>query len=112
MTRDFESYQRSQENAAFGRWLLDTIADLYGCEHTAESVDRAVYKNSDCGAWCRFDEYGIKVGTIVEGSDAAFSTRVDVTGLGDIENPEEELIARFRDAIADCEAFSGEHFWG
>jgi hypothetical protein len=103
---DWESYQRGQEDAAFGKFLVEVIAEIYGCEPTPEAVDRAVYKNTTCGAWCKFDEYGIKVGTIVEGSDAEFSTRVDVTGLDAESGAARRLKARFRDAIRECEEFA------
>lgn len=103
-------YMRSQEDAAFGQFLVSVIADLYGCEHTPAAVNRAVYKGTDCGAWCEFDEEGIKVGTIVEGSDAEFFTRVDLSGL-DMDEPSEAVLTeRFRAAIQECEDFATEHF--
>ena len=103
-----QEYMRSQEDAAFGQFLVETIAEIYGCDAKAESVNRAVYKNTDCGAWVAFDEAGIKVGTIVEGSDAEFSTRVDVTGLDFDEPSATLLVERFRAAIQECEDFSSE----
>lgn len=32
-------------------------------------IKRGVYKYTDCGAWIEFNETGIKLGSIVEGSD-------------------------------------------
>lgn len=110
MPISWEQYQRGEENAAFGRWLVETIADLYGCDPTPESIDRSVYKNTDCGAWCQFDEYGILVGSIVEGSDAEFSERVDVTGLEELseKKSKRELIRRFRATLKEIEELASE----
>lgn len=102
------SDETMQENAAYGEFLLQTIADLYGVEPDARRIDRAVYKGTDCGAWVRFDEEGIVVGTIIEGSDAEFDTRIDLTNIGSDEKGAELLIERFRAAVAAAEAFSEE----
>lgn len=32
-------------------------------------IKRMIYKGTDCGAWIDFDENGIKLGSIVEGTD-------------------------------------------
>jgi|14BtaG_2_1085337.scaffolds.fasta_scaffold58323_3 hypothetical protein len=32
-------------------------------------IERGVYKYTDCGAWIQFNENGVKLGSIVEGSD-------------------------------------------
>ena len=37
----------------------------------SESIaKKAIYKGTDCGAWIKFEDDGITVGSIVEGSDA------------------------------------------
>jgi hypothetical protein len=92
------------EDAAYGEWLIETIAESIGIEPDAKKIDRAVYKGTSCGAWVRFDEKGIMVGTIVEGSDAEFSKRVELS-----DNPH-ELCVNFWDAIQECEDFAEEHF--
>lgn len=102
--------RRDQENEAFGAFLIETIAKLYGTEADPKRIDRAVYKNTACGAWARFDSEGIQVGTIVEGSDAEYSTRINLEGIEPSGEGEALLVARFREAIAECEAFSDEHF--
>lgn len=108
----YERYIRDEENAAYGRFLVETIANLYGCDETAEAVNRAVYKNTDCGAWINFDETGIVVGTIVEGSDAEYSERIDLDGVGEDDEGTALLITRFRAAINNCEDFAKEHWEG
>jgi hypothetical protein len=48
------------------------LNDLYGREkeNRDESlIKRGVYKYTDCGAWVTFNENGVKLGSIVEGSD-------------------------------------------
>lgn len=102
---------KMQEDSGFGEFLLQTIADLYGTEPNEKSIDRAVYKNTACGAWARFDEHGILVGTIVEGSDAEHSQRIDLTGIEPGDEGAALLVKRFREAIQGCEDFSDE-VWG
>jgi hypothetical protein len=105
---------RDEENSAWGGFLLATIADIYGVP--AGSVDaerlinRAVYKFTDCGAWCRFDEQGIMVGTIVEGSDAEYAERIDTRGLDYDEESEQLIRQRFFAALQRCDEFAVEHF--
>ena len=38
------------------------------CE--VDALPKAIYKGTDCGAWIQWDDKSIKVGSIVEGSDA------------------------------------------
>ena len=48
------------------------LNDLYvrEKENRDESlIKRGVYKYTDCGAWVTFNENGVKLGSIVEGSD-------------------------------------------
>lgn len=45
---------------------------LYGREkdnRDESGIKRGVYKYTDCGAWIEFNENGVKLGSIVEGSD-------------------------------------------
>jgi hypothetical protein len=106
----WEQYIAGEDANAFGEFLVSTIAELYGAKPRPESVDRAVYKATDCGAWVRFDAEGIKVGTIVEGSDATYDERIDLDGIDLDDAGAATLVARFRAAIANCEAFAAEHF--
>lgn len=39
-----------------------------------EAIASRVYKNTDCGAWVKFTETGIILGSIVEGSEAEVDT--------------------------------------
>ena len=38
-----------------------------------DSLKHSVYKYTDCGAWIDWDDNRVTIGSIVEGSDAAFS---------------------------------------
>ena len=40
-----------------------------------EQLEHYVYKYTDCGAWIVWDDNGVEIGSIVEGSDAEFSER-------------------------------------
>lgn len=48
---------------------------LYGVRD-AKQLDRAVYKDTECGAWVRIEGRQVNVGTIVEGSDAEFREKL------------------------------------
>lgn len=101
-----------QENEGFGTFLIETIAQVYGCDADPDLISKMVYKYTDCGAWIKFDEQGILVGTIVEGDDAEFSKRIDLTSIyPDDENSASLLINRFHEALQECENFALEH-WG
>ncbi|MCU0613257.1 MAG: hypothetical protein MUE60_15915 [Candidatus Eisenbacteria bacterium] len=45
------------------------VLDWLGAD-SEESAARAIYKATECGAWIRFEDDGIALGSIVEGSDA------------------------------------------
>ncbi len=50
----------------------DYLNDLYGRDEGSRdegSIKRGVYKYTDCGAWIQFNEDGVTLGSIVEGSD-------------------------------------------
>lgn len=50
---------------------VDGLCEFYGVKDTTQ-LDRAVYKNTGCGARCAVTDYGAHVTSIVEGSDAEF----------------------------------------
>lgn len=108
------SYERGQESAAWGQFLVESIARWCGLsgdeDRLASRIDRAIYKSTNCGAWVRFDETGIVVGTIVEGSDAEHSERIDLSGLDYGDADEKILHERFGEAVQRCEDFAEEHF--
>lgn len=108
---DWTTNMTNAECAAWSTFLIEAIAKSIGVEPNAELIDRAIYKGTDCGAWVRFDEQGVKVGTIVEGSDAEYSERISLVGITtDLEEAEcERLIAeRFWEAVEACERFASE----
>jgi len=48
------------------------LNNLYGVEvenRDESRIARGVYKYTDCGAWIEFRENGVRIGSIVEGSD-------------------------------------------
>lgn len=97
-----------------GRWIQEAIAKSCGLDRKADekSIGRIVYKWTTCGAWVRFDEHGVIVGTIVEGSDAEFSERIELDGLDDMDQKEaeKELCERFWDALERMEQ-DAEYEW-
>lgn len=55
---------------------------LYGRERNNRDeswIKRGVYKYTDCGAWIVFNEDGVKLGSIVEGSDNGGADSIDLT---------------------------------
>ena len=50
---------------------VEDLAELWGT--TPEHLSRAIYKGTECGAWCDWDGACFNIGSIVEGSDAEFS---------------------------------------
>ena len=69
------------------------LNDLYGREkeNRDESlIKRGVYKYTDCGAWVTFNENGVKLGSIVEGSDH---------GAGSIDLTWKEIPAKFTSSL-------------
>lgn len=57
------------------------LNDLYGGDPSNQNeslIKRRVYKYTDCGAWISFNEGGVKLGSIVEGSDHGADT-IDLT---------------------------------
>jgi hypothetical protein len=50
-----------------------TVLEFLSAE-TTEEAHRALYKSTDCGAWIKFHEWGIELGSIVEGAN--FGTAV------------------------------------
>lgn len=80
-------------------WIQTAIANSMGLPDDASEsqIDRALYKGTNCGAYVKFDHLGVLVGSIVEGSDAEFLDRLDLSGLDDLDQDESEkqLVDRF-----------------
>lgn len=110
MPKDFTSFASDQEKEAFGNFLIHAIASPLGLPDDPNAIDRAVYKWTSCGAWVRFDDLGVVVGTIVECSDAEYSERIELDGIEVDDTGEAELNRRFWDAIQRCEDFASEEW--
>lgn len=54
---------------------INEIAHYLGIHPNEEAIGRAIYKNTDCGAWVKFEDTQIAVGSIVEGVDFDAQTR-------------------------------------
>lgn len=100
---DWTSHERMCEDAAFGQYLIETIAENIGVKPKPEMIDRAVRKSTSCGVWVEFDEKGIVVGATVEGTDAEFKERVALS-----DEPK-ELIDNFWSAVNRCEGLYRKH---
>ena len=87
----------SDEAAALGAALVAKVAAFFGCEAREAACIRRAYKDTDCGAWLRFTETGLEMGSIVEGSDA----EIDTTPLR--WTGEEDVAAWLREAITYIE---------
>jgi hypothetical protein len=87
--------------------LVAAVANLYCCEPEVSLIKKYVFKFTDCGAFIHFDDEGIVLGTIVEGSDAEYHERLDLSGL-DLETDKREFRDRFFAALERCEKFSDE----
>jgi hypothetical protein len=76
---DEVDYHSTQEAIGIGQEMDALVAEYFGLPSDASEVeiDRALYKGTDCGAWFKFTETGVRVGTIVEGSDAEFIRNLD-----------------------------------
>jgi DNA-directed RNA polymerase subunit RPC12/RpoP len=65
-----------------------------------ESISRAVYKGTDCGAWIEFDDEGVLLGSIVEGADFGTVTyRLEYPFTADDWNAREEAIEKEAEAL-------------
>lgn len=49
------------------------LLELFDVDSFGE-LDRAIYEQTECGAWIRSDESSVTIGTMVEGSDAEVTT--------------------------------------
>ena len=103
------SLHKMQEDEEFGLWLIETIGEIYGTNQIP-LIKKKVFKYTLCGAWVEFDEQGIIVGTIVEGSPAEYSERISLRNIDPDNNGTEELKKRFLQALQNCENFAEEHF--
>jgi hypothetical protein len=56
--------------------IMATLSDVlvYLSAETEDQAKRNMYKYTDCGAWIEFDPAGVRIGSIVEGSDAECGT--------------------------------------
>jgi hypothetical protein len=105
------TYEHQQTDESFGQFLLETIAVHTGAnEPTEKSISRRTYKDTDCGAWVQFDAHGITVGTIVEGSEATYSERINLIGIDQTEEGAAILTKRFDAALQRCNDFAEEHY--
>lgn len=53
---------------------ITCIEDLArNLDTTVDRLKRDMFKYTECGAWITWDDRGVSVGSIVEGSDAEFS---------------------------------------
>lgn len=50
-----------------------TVLDFFSAENE-EQAARHAYKYTDCGMWLQFKEDGVRMGSIVEGSDTGTQT--------------------------------------
>lgn len=50
--------------------IQDVAEKIWGTE--VNHLEHDVYRNTDCGAWIRWSDDWVQVGSIVEGSDAEF----------------------------------------
>jgi len=48
---------------------IKVLAEIVGADPTERSLSRRVYKSTECGAWLVLVEGGVRVGSIVEGTD-------------------------------------------
>lgn len=99
---------RSQENEAFGSFLIRVIAEALDCEADPQCIARSLYKFTNCGAFIHFDDKGVVVGTIIEGSDAEFSERLDLKGVDVSEEGAKLLQERFWEFVQQAEDFAEE----
>ena len=79
----------------------ELAAYLGARDATQESISRAVYKDTGCGAWAKVEAGTVRVGSIVEGSDVCTEVQV-------LPFPFEE--EALDDAIAAVEA-EAEEIW-
>lgn len=101
---DWIEHDKICSDAAVGQWLMETIGESMGlsadrCDEG--SIKKALFKGTDCGAFVHFDELGVVVGTIVEGSDAEYSKRI----LFDLDD-KESFLKCFWDTVQKCEDFA------
>jgi len=69
--------------------LQDRVAVHFGLEEgcPVHRIEKALFKGTECGAWIDFTDYGLVVGSIVEGSDFECESHYfDWTGEEDVES--------------------------
>ena len=91
------------------QFLLQTIANLYRCKADPAVINQQVYKNTDCGAWIKFYERYIEVGTSVEGLEADYGETILMENIEENEDGAELLRHRVLDALETCEEIVREN---
>jgi hypothetical protein len=84
-------------------FMLETISDIYACEPTIESINKAAYKDSDCGIGVYFDDGHLYVTAIVEGAPGEFEQEVDLS------SSEDTLRFNFIAAVNAAEVWAEEY---
>ena len=84
---DEMDYFEMQEQIALGEELNKRVKAHCGLQPSDDDarLSKALFNGSDCGAWIVMEETGLKVGSIVEGSDAEVSHTLIWTGEENVE---------------------------
>jgi len=68
-------YEGMEEQSHAGSALMAELNEYFGEEGAdAKRLSRCLYKATDCGAWLSVDGEGLRLGSIVEGSDVDCET--------------------------------------
>lgn len=72
---DEVDFERDCELAAIGQAIIEDTASWCGLPESASigEIEKAIYRGTCCGAYIHFTEFGVVIGSIVEGSDAEFN---------------------------------------
>lgn len=80
--------------------LVEVLADLYGTKADWKSIERALYKSTDCGAWITMPSsrpLRVEIGCIIEGSES------EVGPITVNWNDGDAFEQRFQEAVAYVE---------
>lgn len=94
---------------------IHDVAQWFGVDDP-ERLHRALYKETACGAWIRWDTATVTIGSIVEGSDAEFdetftfplSSEIIEDWLEELEDLTDEAWREANEGDEDAE--SGQDF--
>ena len=76
---DLHLWPAEEPEAYAEAWeYLNGLYQLPKDSRDASGIRRGVYKYTDCGAWIEFHDYGVKLGSIVEGSEEGADS-IDLT---------------------------------